>query len=410
MAHTTRILGEVVPYVFNLLRDKLSPQYLYHNFYHTSEIVKSCIDLGKLAGLNVEELEILEVAAWFHDTGFINGYKDHESGSMRIAEDFLTRSDFDKEKIARVLSCIKATSRTEAPTGKLEMLLCDADFSHTGDKKFAYKAELLKLEWENFGMNNCSDQEWDKNQLQFLSSVCYYTKEAEELYGAQRLLNIVAQKKKVEANKQNDEKRKFKGKNLKVPKRGIETMFRSVYRNHINLSSIADNKANMMISINTIVISLMLTVVGAKFSFFGTSLKENPALIFPAITLIATSLGSVIFAIQSAKPKVTNRIEQGDARNDKHNLLFFGNFTHLSLPEFEVSMKELMKEDVLLYSNMISDLYYLGLVLQKKYRLLRYSYTFFMLGLIVTVLVFISILIYLKVSNHPIKQYHLKFS
>ncbi|MBO9699017.1 MAG: metal-dependent phosphohydrolase [Sporocytophaga sp.] len=410
MTHTTKILGEVVPYVFNLLRDKLSPQYLYHNFYHTSEIVKSCNALGKLAGLSADELEILELAAWFHDTGFIKGYKDHEAESMRIAEDFLLKADYDKGKTARVLSCIKATARSEAPTGKLEMLLCDADFSHTGNKDFASKAELLKLEWENFEMSSCSDKEWNKNQLEFLSSISYYTKEAEELYGAQRLLNIIEQKKKVEANKEKEEKKKLKGEKSNVPKRGIETMFRSVYRNHINLSSIADNKANMMISINTIIISLMLTVVGAKFSFFGTSLKENPALIFPAITLIATSLGSVIFAIQSAKPKVTNRIERGDAKNDKHNLLFFGNFTHLSLPEFEVSIMEVMKEDVLLYSNMINDLYYLGLVLQKKYKLLRYSYTFFMVGLIVTVLVFISILVYLKVGNHPIKQYHLKFS
>lgn len=410
MADTTKILGEVVPYVFNLLRDKLSPRYLYHNFYHTSEIVKSCKELGKLAGLSPDELEILELAAWFHDTGFINGYKNHEAESMRIAEDFLTEAGYDNEKTAKVLSCIKATSRSEKPTGRLEMLLCDADFSHTGDKEFGSKAALLKLEWENFGMSNCSEQEWDKNQLQFLTSVSYYTREAEDLYGAQRLLNIVAQKEKVEANKQKAEKNKVKTKKPSVPKRGVETMFRSVYRNHINLSSIADNKANMMISINTIIISLMLTVVGAKFSFFGTSLKENPALIFPAITLIATSLGSVIFAIQSAKPKVTNRIEKGDAKDDKHNLLFFGNFTHFSLPEFERSIMEVMKEDVLLYSNMISDLYYLGLVLQKKYRLLRYSYTFFMVGLIVTVLVFISILIYLKAGNHPIKQYHLKFS
>lgn len=407
MAHTTKILEEVVPFVFNLLRDNLSPQYLYHNFYHTSEIVKSCNQLGKLAGLGEEESEILELAAWFHDTGFIKGYKEHEIESMRIAKDFLTKEEYSKEKTAKVLSCIKATSRSEAPQNKLEMLLCDADFSHTGDKEFASKAALLKLEWENFGMSNCSDLEWDKNQLKFLSSVSYYTKEAEELYGAQRLSNIVALNKKVETNRQNEEKNKAKG---KKPKRGIETMFRSVYRNHINLSSIADNKANMMISINTIIISLMLTVVGAKFSFFGTSLKENPALIFPAITLIATSLGSVIFAIQSAKPKVTNRIEKGDVRNDKHNLLFFGNFTHLSLSEFEVSIMEVMKEDILLYSNMINDLYYLGLVLQKKYKLLRYSYTFFMVGLIVTVLVFITILIYLKIGNHPIKQYHLKFS
>jgi predicted metal-dependent HD superfamily phosphohydrolase len=408
MIYATKIVEEVVPYVFNLFREKLSSQYLYHNFHHTSEIVKACHELGRLAELSGEEMEILEVAAWFHDTGYINGYKEHEEASMRIAEDFLEKARYDKEKTAKVLSCIKATARSEKPEGKLEKLLCDADLSHTGDKEFLYKAELLKLEWENFGISSCSNYEWDKNQLLFLTSVSFYTREAEELYGAQRLMNIIKLKRKVDGDKQQEEREKYKGSKERIPKRGVETMFRSVYRNHINLSSIADNKANMMISINTIIISVMLTVIGAKFSFFGTSLKENPALIFPAITLIATSLGSVIFAIQSAKPKITKSI--GDGRDAKQNLLFFGNFTNLSLSEFKLSMMKVMKEDVLLYSNMISDLYYLGLVLQKKYRLLRYSYTFFMVGLIVTVLVFIGILIYLKIGHHPIKQYHLKFS
>jgi len=61
----------------------------------------------------------------------------------------------------------------------------------------------------------------------------------------------------------------------KGPGRGVETMYRSAYRNHINLSSIADNKANMMISINTIIMSLIIAVIGSVFTFTGSELIKH---------------------------------------------------------------------------------------------------------------------------------------
>ena len=76
------------------------------------------------------------------------------------------------------------------------------------------------------------------------------------------------------------------------------------------------------------------------------------------------------------------------------NLLFFGQFTKLSLDNFQGGMRELMRQKDLLYTNMVTDVYYLGEVLTRKYGLLRKSYSIFMVGLILTVLSFVIVLLY----------------
>ncbi len=110
----------------------------------------------------------------------------------------------------------------------------------------------------------------------------------------------------------------------------------------------------------------------------------------PIGILILTTLGSVVSAIMSAQPEVTSfNIRPNKVKSKKVNILFFGNFTKLPLEDFQAGMHDLMREKDALYSNMITDIYYLGDVLSKKYRLLRISYTIFMIGLILTVLAFI---------------------
>jgi hypothetical protein len=115
------------------------------------------------------------------------------------------------------------------------------------------------------------------------------------------------------------------------------------------------------------------------------------------ISLLLTGLASVIFAILSAKPKVRGKISSlEELKMKKVSVLFFGNYSNLTIHEFESQMKELMKSQELLYGNMIRDLYFLGKVLNQKYKLLRYSYVAFMLGLIITVFLVILIIVHLK--------------
>ena len=177
-------------------------------------------------------------------------------------------------------------------------------------------------------------------------------------------------------------KEKKKDKKDKGAGRGIETMFRTSLRNHIQLSQIADNKANIMLSINAIIISAVLSFLFPRFD-------QEPILILPTAVLITVCITALAFAVISTIPKVTRGVfTKEEIRDKRANLLFFGNFYKMDLQDFEWGMNEMLKDKEYLYSSMIRDFYSLGKVLSVKYKYLRISYTVFMIGLIFSVLVF----------------------
>ncbi|MBK7410450.1 MAG: hypothetical protein IPJ40_21750 [Saprospirales bacterium] len=159
-------------------------------------------------------------------------------------------------------------------------------------------------------------------------------------------------------------------------------MYRTTYRTHITLSSIADNKANIMMSITAIVISISVSTLVPKF-------ETMPKLQVPTIFLLAVCLISMIFATLSTRPKVTTgTFTREDIKQRRTNLLFFGNYFNMDLEDFQWGMMEMIKDDDFLYSSMTRDLYYLGKVLAKKYHYLRLCYAVFMYGLIAAVVIF----------------------
>lgn len=178
-------------------------------------------------------------------------------------------------------------------------------------------------------------------------------------------------------------------------KRGIETLFRTSYPNHMDLSAIADSKSNIMISINGIIISVVLASISPK-------IDANPWLLFPTAVLLLGCLVSMIYAVLAAMPRVTDDpISLDDVREGKANLLFFGHFTHLPASEYVRGMKELVQDNGLLYTSMMRDIYGLGRVLQQKFRLLRVSYIAFMSGLITGVVMFLLVYALVAFGSEP---------
>ncbi|MFK7951681.1 MAG: Pycsar system effector family protein [Ekhidna sp.] len=178
------------------------------------------------------------------------------------------------------------------------------------------------------------------------------------------------------------------------PTRGIETMFRTTSKNHMELSSIADNKANIMISINSIILSVLVSVLIRK-------LEEYPHLTIPGIALSIVCLVTIVFAVLATRPNITKgKFEHKDILAKKTNLLFFGNFHRMSLKDYQWGMKEMLQDADYLYGSMIKDIYFLGAVLGKKYRLLRFSYTIFMFGFVICIIGFIVAELFFK-SPYP---------
>ncbi|HJY11533.1 MAG TPA: Pycsar system effector family protein, partial [Flavobacterium sp.] len=155
--------------------------------------------------------------------------------------------------------------------------------------------------------------------------------------------------------------------------------------NHTRLSGIADSKANILLSVNAIIISIALSSIIPKLDS-----PKNAHLVIPTFIMLMSSVVTIIFAILSTRPKVTSGFfTRDDVEAKKVNLMFFGNFYKMPLEEYDWAMNEMMKDRDYLYSTMIKDLYYLGLVLQRKYNLLRIAYNIFMVGIIVTVIAFV---------------------
>ncbi|WP_400193282.1 Pycsar system effector family protein [Hymenobacter sp. B81] len=395
----SEIVKQAKAHIEALFEQRLPKQLVYHSFKHTSGVVKEAAALAEAAGLSAADQEALLLAAWFHDAGFTERTEGHEFRSAELAEEWLRERQYAPERIGLVKQLIAATHHDSQRETELEKLIVDADMSNLGREEFFANAELLRAEWEATGGRVFSNVEWAEYQLEFLLTHTFATEVAQQRYQEQLRENVEQQRKLLKKLEKKQKKRdEEKDGTFAEGKRGVETMFRATYSQHIQLSGMADQKANMMISLNAVLLSVIITYLGAKTSTLGPAFTKNPVLAIPMGLLVATSLGSVVTAILSAQPDVTSfqwlRRSPQIATNRRVNLLFFGNFTKLSLDHFQDGMTELMRNKDLLYNNMVTDIYYLGEVLSRKYRLLRISYTIFMVGLILTAISFAIVLLY----------------
>lgn len=398
-----KLIQEVETFANNYFNENDLEKLVYHDMYHTVEVVKAVKMIGVGNNLTDEEMEIVIISAWFHDLGYIDSRLDHEAISADLAVSFLTKNNYPFEKIEKVKSCILATKTSKIPQNVLEEVLCDADLIHMAKKSFIERSELLKSEFENFEGRSISANEWNEKTKKFVIQHEYFTPYAKEKYTTKKLGNIIKLKEKfdkiqfkMESDEFKKEKLFFEKQRLKNKKetsgkadRGIETMFRNVIRTHVEFSMMADNKANIMISINTLILTAIVAILARK-------LDTNPHLIIPTTLLTVVSLSTLIFATFVTRPKITDgTFTVDDIKNKRTNLLFFGNFYKMKLDDFTWGMKEMMNDKEFLYGNMIMDFYYLGQVLGRKYKFLNICYSIFMAGMIISVLAFgIAVLVY----------------
>lgn len=392
VSHPSDVLPAAAEHVYTLFKEHLPETIVFHTYRHTVDVADTAAKIARKSDLDERTQALVTLAAWFHDAGFTETYEGHEPASARIARAYLDEQGLPEDDLATVERLILATRPDHAPDDLAERVLRDADIAHIGKRKFDYYSARLRQEWEAHRGEKLSDREWLERQSAFVATHDFATAYAKDKYGSRRRKNLRTLRRDLAAAL-DDEKGRVTPSEETVPKRGRETLFRSTYRTHINLSAIADSKANIMISINAILMSIIVSFVSTRFS--SQDVVELWLLV-PAGTLLVFCLGAVIFAILSARPKVTSTVfTLEDVRQNRSNLLFFGNFANMTLDTFNVGMREIIEDYDMLYDSMIHDLYGLGLVLQKKYRMLWISYTVFMVGLSVSVILFLILFVFL---------------
>jgi HD superfamily phosphodiesterase len=382
-------------YATEILKNEVGEEYVYHQLEHTASVVESCKLIAEAVGLNHEEKNLVLIAAWFHDTGYSGGADGHEDRSKEHFRKFAEMYPLKTSYSAQIIAAIEATRMPQKPQSTIAEVLCDADLINLSGEDFMKTNQLLLTELHLTGKHELSELDWLKNTETLLTDHQYFTSYGKNVLEPLKAQNLEKIKKlRKDRKKKHKQAQKLeasiKSLNTKIgalgsfkPDRGIETMFRMTSKNHLELSSMADNKANIMISINSIVLSVVVSVLIRK-------IEESPFLMFPTLTLTTVCLATIVFAILSLIPNISRgKFSKKDIEERKVNLLFFGNFHDMPLPDYEWGVKEMMKDSDYLYGSLIKDIYYLGAVLGKKYKLLRTCYTIFMFGFVIAILSFI---------------------
>lgn len=387
------LIADTERHVKELFKKHGEANLVFHNLGHTQTVVERVYEIAAHYELPDKELLELSIAAWFHDTGhLITNPTDHEEKSVALMEEFVRNKTGDEELIGKVALLIRITKFPPAPQSLQEMIICDADTYHFGLQDFKQTNKALKKELILRNMNTMV-LDWEQNSLELLKKHQFFTSYCINGLQKGKEKNIRRLQKKLNrlegANVSDtlllpgDEKGESNKRKNSLIARGIQTMLRLTSENHVELSNMADGKASILISVNAIIISVILSVLIRR-------IEVETHLTIPTFIFLASSLTTIIIAIMATRPKVSQgNFSREDILHKNTNLLFFGNFYKTKVNEYQWAMNTMMRDPDYLYSSLIMDIHQLGVILARKYKLIRLAYTVFMIGLFVSVIAFI---------------------
>lgn len=300
-----KLIKETADYVEAYMDQYDLSKLKFHNGIHTKEVVKAVEDMAKHYKLSEQDRTIVILSAYFHDLGYCGSVKEeHEIRSADLAASFLREKKVDSEVITTVRGCILATKMPQSPQNILEEIVCDADLYHFGSDWFDIRNKLMRQEAGAYGYGS-NKEDWRNNTIKLMESHRYHTEYGKKILEEKKQKNIELLKEREEKDmellKEKDSLTETNGleskKNSKRPNRGIETMFRITSTNNQRLSDMADNKSNILITVNSIILSVVISLLLRK-------LDNNAHLVLPTAVLLLTSLATMVIAILATRPSI----------------------------------------------------------------------------------------------------------
>ena len=145
-----------------------------------------------------------------------------------------------------------------------------------------------------------------------------------------------------------------------------------------------------MITVNSIIISVVLGLILYK-------LDTSPNLLIPSIILLIVNATTIFLGVLATRPKFNDGLFTPEqVQNKSVNLLFFGSYYNMNYKEYNDGIKAMMGDSDFLYGTLTKDMFWQGKVLGRKYRLLRYAYTFFMYGILAAIFGYLIVIVFYK--------------
>lgn len=315
------ILEQLRTHVTWLFQSKKDPRFLYHNLDHTEQVVENVVKISNHYKLSDHDFFIVCAAGWFHDIGYLYDSTQHELKGTELMTAFLKEKAVSEEVIEQIKGCIMATKMPQKPDGLLQQIVCDADLYHLGSNDFKQRNKLMRKEVQAFYEHKVDKEEWNEKTIQLFKSHHFHTDYGRQLLNEKKAANLKELERKLvtavkqiakpallpaRENKPVPEKKKKEDK----PEKGVETMFRITSTNHQRLSDMADNKAHIMISTNSIILSVILSLMLKK-------LEDNPHLIIPTMLLLIVCVVTMVFSILATRPTIPEGVFTGRHRTQK---------------------------------------------------------------------------------------------
>lgn len=164
---------------------------------------------------------------------------------------------------------------------------------------------------------------------------------------------------------------------MTIPSQGshLDHLLRQTRMHHMQLSSMADVKANILLTMACVVLTMSIGYL------------SNESLKWAILTLMLFCLATIVLAIYAVMPHLPLGIHETnpDLKSPTFNILFFGDFACLGYEQFSAGFEEVMSTPEETYRAQIKEVYLLGIFLaKKKYRFLRLAYLTFLVGFILT--------------------------
>ena len=169
-------------YASSILIEKSPKQNVYHSLDHTKEVVAAIKEIGQGESISEEELEILTIAAWFHDLGYVEKTRGHEEISAMFASSFLSENSYDTDKIDKVIGIILSTKVPQQPQNHLQQIMCDADLHHLGKKTFETRNNLFRIESELYSKKKLTESQWLSQTIEFINQHHFFTDYAQKYF------------------------------------------------------------------------------------------------------------------------------------------------------------------------------------------------------------------------------------
>ncbi len=382
--HPAAMLERARRWVLDLFNDHGDTRLVWHNFARTNQLVTLSARLATDDKLDEVDLLALYTAAWFSYTGWLFDPSDPLTASRQLARQFLHaehQPDALQDNVHEVLGAVNMTEPPISPVGRI---LWDAVLALHVGPDYSETQKLRKKEQENILRTAISNEQWRQEEVLLLRTLSFFTAEGKATFEpelARHLQSLERRQEKAEKPVVETVPAKSNGNST------IQTYFKTSYHTHIHLSGIADRKAQMLISVNAILISVLITVLS-----YSNIAETRPPLLIPVTLFMVFGLSALVFAVLSARPKVTRQpIAHLLPEERRSNLLFFGHFTQLDPDDYIREMNDLFEDPNELQSAMHRDMYFLGKVMDRKYRLVSMAYTLFLIGFIGAVCSFLIV-------------------